>query len=381
MRAWWQSKGDVAPSNTMKTQIDSLTLKTLGMIAAVLCGSGMLLPSASHAKSGAPPPPILTGSGGPPIITGSGNPPPPPPPPPILTGSGAPPIVTGSGNPPPPPPPPPVVTGSGAPPIVTGSGNPPPPWAGGTGDLPTGSSESLTVRIAFTAASGTTTSANGVLQAIGINGADHGSLALHTTGLATGTYTMSAVTETGTAPVTLGTFDVRAPGGAGTPNPAAPPRGGRSNTRFGGPRGIPFPDGFDPFDISSLAISDSNANVLFTADLTTVTDGVFDARAPLVSGTGVTAKGSAAIHVCAKGGVVDGTLRVRASGLPASTTYTYAVDGTDVGTVTTGAAGSLRLVATEKPSGGSLPASVNLFTVTEVTVHDSSGNVILSASF
>jgi hypothetical protein len=78
---------------------------------------------------------------------------------------------------------------------------------------------------------------------------------------------------------------------------------------------------------------------------------------------------------------VNGVLAVKAYGLPASTTYTYAVDGTDIGTVTTGTTGALRLVATEKPSGGTLPDTIDLFTVTSVTVHDASANVILSASF
>jgi hypothetical protein len=156
----------------------------------------------------------------------------------------------------------------------------------------------------------------------------------------------------------------------------------KSHTAFGGPRGIPFPDGLDPFNIASLAISDSNSNVRFTADLATIANGIFYARTPIVSGTTVTGlKGIAEIHAFAKSGVVKGELGIFASGLPASTTYTYAVDGTDIGTVTTGSAGSLKLVATEAPSGGTLPGTVDLFTVTAVTVHDDSGNLILCASF
>jgi hypothetical protein len=142
-----------------------------------------------------------------------------------------------------------------------------------------------------------------------------------------------------------------------------------------------FPEGYDPFDVASLAISGSNGTVLLTADLTTITDGSFHARTPIVSGTGVDAKGVARIQAFAKDGVVSGTLIVKASGLPASTTYTCAVDGKDIGQVTTGSAGSLKLTATEKPGGGTLPDTVDLFTITKVTVRDDSGNVILSASF
>jgi len=277
-----------------------------------------------------------------------------------------------------------VVAGSGniIPPIITGSGGPlPPPWAGGTGLLPKGSVESLTIDVGFTAASGTTTSAKGVLEATSINGTDRGSLDVRTTGLEAGIYTVSAVTESSTTPVTLGTFDVRAPRTSGSAPAPMAPRRVTTNSRFGGPRGIPFPNGVDPFDLSSLAISDSNANVLFTADLTTATNGAFSASTPIVSGSGVTAIGSAQIHALARDGVVNGTLTVKARGLPANTTYTYAIDGADTGTVTTGSRGSLRLVATEKPAGGTLPPTVNLFTVTSVAVLDGSGNVILSGSF
>jgi hypothetical protein len=246
--------------------------------------------------------------------------------------------------------------------------------------MPTGSFESLTTRVAFVPTSGTTTSAVGMLQAISVSGTDHGSLGVHTMGLGAGTYTVDAVTDSSTTPVTLGTFDVKYPRTSGTLPPPPNPHM-QSNTQFGGPRGIPFPDGFDPFDIASLAISDSNANVLFTADLTTISNAAYYARIPIVSGTTVTATGVAEIHAFAKSGVINGTLTVMASGLPASTAYTYAVDGTDIATVTTGSAGSLRLMATESPSGGTLPSGVDLFTVTSVTVHDGSGNVILSASF
>ena len=362
-----------------------MNTKTLGLLAALACAGGIpFIPSTTHAQGpgGYPPPPWVSGSGAP-ILSGSGGPPPPP----WVSGSGAP-ILSGSGGPPPPP----WVSGSGAP-IVSGSGGPPPPprvsgpgapVLSGSGGLPcvsgTGSFESLTIRVAFTATSGTTTTATGILQATDLNGTDSGSLAIRTAGLSAGTYTVSAVTDTGTAAETLGAFDVKVPGTSGAGGPAHP-QDIKTSTQFGGPRGIPFPAGLDPFSIASLAISDSNANVLFTADLTAVLNGALYARTPIVSGTSVTATGAAQIHAFAKAGIVAGALVVNASGLPDSTTYTYAINGTDITTVTTGSAGSLKLVATEQPVGGTLPDTVDLFTVTSVTVHDDSGNVILSASF
>jgi hypothetical protein len=226
--------------------------------------------------------------------------------------------------------------------------------------------------------SGTSTSATGLLQAVSFSGTDRGALVVRTTGLPGGVYTVSAVTDSGTDSITLGTFKVRVAATTGTS--AHPPA--HATACFGGPRGIPFPSGLDPFTIASLAISDSNANVLFTADLTTVTNGVFTANTPLVTGTSVAgATGGAEIHAFANAGVISGSLVVNAKGLPDNTTYTYAINGTDIGAITTGSAGSLHLIATEKPTGGTLPNTVDLFTITAVTIHDGDGNIILSASF
>ena len=119
--------------------------------------------------------------------------------------------------------------------------------------------------------------------------------------------------------------------------------------------------------MAALAISDSNGKLLFTAKLTGNQNATYFASTPLVSGTGVKAKGGAQIQASALNGVVNGALSVTAAGLPPSTTYTYAVDGKDIGKITTGSKGSLKLIATEKPVGGTLPKGVNLFTVANVT--------------
>jgi hypothetical protein len=266
------------------------------------------------------------------------------------------------------------LSGSGTP-IVSGSGGPPPPppWGGGAG---ANSIEALAIRVAFTPTSGTSTSAFGLLQAISIDGTDRGTISIHTHGLPVASYNVGAVTDSGSA-VTLGAFNVNPPPATTGTSVAC----GKGHATFGGPHGIPFPDGVGSFDIATLAISDSNADVLFTADLTTITDGAFFARVPIVSGTTVTATGTAQIHAFAKGGAVTGTLCVCATGLADSTTYTYGVNGTDIGTVTSASSGSLKFAATENPTSGTLPDTVNLFTVTSVTITDGSGNLILTASF
>jgi hypothetical protein len=268
------------------------------------------------------------------------------------------------------------VTGSGGP-IVSGSGNPPPPpWAAG---LPGGSTESLTLGIAFVPTSGTTTTAMALLNAVSVDGTDHGTLDVRTSGLPGGTYTVSAVAGSGTTPITLGTFNVQLIAGkTGTAHRPSGP----TNTWFGRPGGIAFPSGLDPFTLASLAISDSNATVLFTADLTTVSNGVYCASTPLVTGTSLPdATGRAQIRASAKAGVVTGILAINAKGLTPGTAYTYAINGTDIGTVTSGSSGGLRLTATENATNGTLPSTVDLFDVSSVTILDGDGNVILSVSF
>jgi len=233
----------------------------------------------------------------------------------------------------------------------------------------------LNVQVAFVAAtSGTETTAKGMIQAINQSGTDSGSLNVTAHGLAPGLYTVSGVSLSSTTPVTIGTFEVGS--NADTDSPASPPR-------YGGPlhRGhhLEFPSALDPFNVGSLAISDSNANVLFTADLATIANAVFVAQAPVVSGTATL--GSAGIHAVARDGVIHGGLTLCATGLTASATYNYSVDGTSAGTATADANGSLRFKATESSTGGTLPGGIDLFTVTIVTVTDSSGNLVLSASF
>jgi hypothetical protein len=407
----------VPMTQTTEPHETKMKTRTLGALIALVCALGLSALSTARAQGpvhNPPPPPPHMGGG--PLFTGTADLPPPPDltgsdpdltgsncPPPDLSGSDS--LLSGSGGPPPwisgsdgsvtsgsgapcgpggpggfgnhgGPGGPPDLSGSG---VALASGSGAPGCLGGTFGLPTGTSEILTEKITFTPTSGTTTSASALFQAIGISGTDHGSLDIRTKGLISGTYTVTAVTTSGSAAVTLGTFAVKGPTVSGSD--VTPISHARSNTCFGGRRGIAFPDGFDPFDITSLAISDSNSNILFSADLTVITDASFDARTPAVTGTSVSgATGYVQLHAVAKAGVVSGFLAISATGLPASTTYTHAINGTDIDTVTTGSGGGLKLFATEGASG-TLPSTVDLFTVTSVTVHDSSGNVILSASF
>jgi hypothetical protein len=341
-----------------------MKIKHVGWTAALLITGSFLVPNAAHAQQGQGP--------------GGGFPPPPP----IRSGSGAP-AESGSNNPPP------FLGGPGP----EGPGGPGGDRGGcgngGTENLPTGTFEALTIRVTFTPTSGTTTSAHGILQAVGLSGTDNGSIDIRTTGLTTGTYTVTADTSTSSTATTLGTFAVRpAPSTTSTTGSFAggPPPGWPSNSLFGGRRGIQFPSGFDPFTITSLAISDSNANVLFTASVATIDDGSLVERTPIVSGSSVSATGSVFIRALAIGGTNSGILIIHAKGLPDSATYTYAINGTDEGTLTTGSSGNLNFIGTSNPPQGTpvtttLPSTLDLLTVSSVTVLDSSNNVIISAGF
>ncbi len=346
----------------------------LPMLAAV--AAGLIFSPTVHAQLGGrhlPPPPPMSGGTGGPIFTGSDGQMPPPPP--MAGGTGGP-VFTGSDGQLPPPP---MAGGTGGP-ILTGSDGqlPPPPRETGSGgphgDLESGSFESLNIGIPFVATSGSATAA-GVLQAISRSGTDSGSVALRTAGLAAGAYTVSATTASGSDTTVLGSFSVNDPANPARPRPA------RTHALFGGNHGVAFPDGFDPFDVATLTISGTSGNVLFTADLSTFADGAYLARAPLspVSDSSA-AGGMVRIKASSRDGSVSGALCITAAGLAASTPYTWAVNGNDLGTATSTANGRLQIMAREG-TNGTLPGTVNLFDVTSVTISDSDGNVVLRAAF
>jgi hypothetical protein len=75
-----------------------------------------------------------------------------------------------------------------------------------------------------------------------------------------------------------------------------------------------------------------------------------------------------------------GVLAIHAQGLPADATVTYAADGTTLGTAVTNSAGNLNIHAVQG-GYGTLPPTLDLFSVQTVTVYDGNGNVLVSAGF
>jgi len=323
------------------------------------------------------------------------------------------------------------------------------------------------------------------------SGTISGSIDVSVGGYTPGAYTVSAVTESSSSTVVLGTLTVttwKFPFLSGS-NPIAIPEflpvwGLSSGSAKFGTRKAPFPEGFSPFDVATISLSDSNDNVVSTATLTPVPNGYYTALSPVTGGTsapgatgyalvhaatppvfvpltvaapgpatGLTALASAAVTLdsgassviatpsgaggtltltgngaytgstTVNGGTLTltgnpiyvnggatltsgpppvllsgsapiivsplpfepfnpptGRIVIRAQGLPASTTLTYAADGTDLGETTTDPAGNLRVYAVQGGKG-KLPPTLDLFSVTKLTVHDASGDVYLSASF
>jgi len=198
---------------------------------------------------------------------------------------------------------------------------------------------------------------------------------------------------------------------------------GSGSAHFGGKKS-PLPDGLSPFDIESVSVSDSNGNLISTATLTPVSQGSYEAESPLTSGTiSPDATGSAliraslqpffyfeaasAVHPAVSKAVTTGSLGIwtgpvpkipqpmpwipwnpqtgelviHAHHLPASTALSYEADGTVLGSGTTDSAGNFKVYATQGGTHGTLPSTLDLFSVQSVTVVDGSGNVYVSTSF
>jgi hypothetical protein len=317
------------------------------------------------------------------------------------------------------------------------------------------------------------------LVALERSGTVSGNIRLTTRGMAPGTYTVSAVTESssdtvvlGSMSVTTGSIPVYISGSGSTPVEYYPaPWLSVGTARFGG-TAHPFPAGFSPFDVASVSLSDSNDNIVGTATLTPVRNGYLTELSPVQPGplagvatgyalvhadtppilildplpiigpvtfsadaetsasqgaggtlsltnsgtitlagggtyTGVTTVGSGSLTIepinpggtltigPVSGGTIlsgdpiftggpliqpAGRIAIHAAGLPPHTVVTYAVDGTDIGTAMTDSAGKLNVFA-KQGDYGKIPSSIDMFTVSTLTVHDGGGNLYLSASF
>jgi hypothetical protein len=253
---------------------------------------------------------------------------------------------------------------------------------------------------------------HGFLNAENQNGTLGGSLSISTFGLANGTYTVSTTLTSDGSAVVLGTFTVPTkfpwwPPIVGGPQPLQgvsmasaisfppvhipvdppihipiDPIPGNFGFVIFGPFGTPLPAGYNLFDVATVSILDSSSKVVYTASTSPIQNGSYIAGAPVTPGPDApTAKGYGEANASATNGKDKGMIFVHAWNVPASTTYTYAINGADIGTVTTTSTGHLRLFSNTGKKVNPLPSTVNLFGITSITVHDSGGKLLLSADF
>jgi len=251
-----------------------------------------------------------------------------------------------------------------------------------------------------------------------------GSIAVSLMGYTPGIYTVSAITRSSMRPVVLGPVTVlsgSAPFVVEYGWDYFPLSAISSGTARFGTGGAAFPKGFDPLDVAMVTVSGSSgittatlnptSNVTFLfpsgylTELSPVTPGPLARGAagyalvravtppgyatPATAGAG--AGSSSVIIILSGSGTLPGSgfvppnpptgrIVLHAHGLPASTEVTYAVDGTDLGTKSTDSAGNLEVYESQG-AGGKLPSTLNLFSVTAMTVHDDRGNLYLSVGF
>jgi hypothetical protein len=143
------------------------------------------------------------------------------------------------------------------------------------------------------------------LVALERSGTVSGSIHLTTQGFAPGAYTISAVTESssdtvvlGSMMVTTGSIPVYVSGSGSTPVEYFPaPWLSTGSARFGGAVNS-FPAGFSPFDVAMVSMSDSNGNIVATATVTPVPRGYLTELSPVQPGAlAGAAAGYALVHV------------------------------------------------------------------------------------
>jgi hypothetical protein len=196
---------------------------------------------------------------------------------------------------------------------------------------------------------------------------------------------------------------------------------GNSRVIFGGKNNA-LPKGLDPLDIESVSVSDSNGMVIASGTFTgqeqynlisvvsrldvegaPASDDNFamiryDDEPYLIPGMVPAAAGAS---TSGSGIVISGTipayifpvtyppgygahLLIHARGLPPDIRVTYALDGTEIATVTTSNSGDLFLTAWQTgvgPNTGPIPSSVNFFLIKNLTIRNLRGRVLASASF
>ncbi|MEI6351239.1 MAG: hypothetical protein WCP06_09040 [Verrucomicrobiota bacterium] len=208
----------------------------------------------------------------------------------------------------------------------------------------------------------------------------HGHIEVDPEGLAEGTYTVSASMLSGSNQVLLGTLTIPVPVTSSTSTVVEDPGDvDTSAVEFGGD-GTPLPAGIDLLDVGGVLVSDSNNNVVLSADLTSAgISKTFHVESAIVAGPAApAAKGHLSILSKVRANSKGLNLfALAAKGLPKNITATLAIDGQDVATIQTGRRGAmaiLRHVGKAHPKGkryiNELPPTVDLQSIQTISVHD-----------
>ena len=209
-------------------------------------------------------------------------------------------------------------------------------------------------------------------------------------------YTVAVTRRSDGARIVLGKLKVHAGGReAYRPQVSAPQAelDTAGETVFGGPAGKPFPDGFDPTDIDTLTLTDSNGTERLAGSFVDAADRQLRTRLvnlrmdPGAADPG--AAGAVSFRIKTTGATSRDAFLLYVGGLPASAVVTLLADGAAAGTFTTTASGQLVVAEGSVPVPTSavgrmlpvnaLPAAVDLDTVSTLELTDAAGNVLAAA--
>jgi hypothetical protein len=231
------------------------------------------------------------------------------------------------------------------------------------------------------------------------NGQSTGLLKVETEGLAPDTYSVSVLLKSNSTSVTLGSLVVTGSSESedsqieDSDNQSG---GGRSHSGFHADQGLegteasavfggadqPFPDGFDPTDIGTISVADSNSVVMLTGDLS-ASQSMLKVSTAVVGGIAApNAQGKLTITAKRRNGVEKSVITLFARKVPAKTAFTVNVNGTAVAQGVTTKNGMVRLGQTPGKHKGFAPFGQGLsaFDLQSITLTDATDDVILSAT-
>jgi hypothetical protein len=208
------------------------------------------------------------------------------------------------------------------------------------------------------------------------DGTTDAELKLEARGLAAGTYSVSVTLKSDGSTVALGTFAVDATG-EGEVEFATNPEDAEE---------IPFPANFNPMDIATVSVANSNNLILFTADLTNAkTSGVMSLNANVTGQPGPTvpnATGTALLTANSSTSGARGQVQLTGTGFPMKTTLITLVNNSVVSKkAKTDNNGAFNFNFGPKGKASTVAPGVTLFQVTSITLKDSAGNVLMMFNF